>query len=459
MPCLIVGNTRTDEMVGDLATMSPFERELGAISALRLLWYAQAGDVVVLPVLPQPEFLAYLTAQTGVDPDSLVLLAPPPGELGTGLLSPDRTADPGFRERLLTAVRQQSVTDVLVVYKDLPIVQLIESVGLRLPGHAFSAQGGDAILNSKAGFRAVAAGSGAPIAPGLTTTRPAEAIELVTRLLAAGDSVIVKQEFCCNGFGNEILSPTDGVRMTGALTVVVLSDPAAVANYFAQRWDWLTLGGRHQAVIEQYFTDCDTVYGEYLIDEDGPHLLGVGELRMAPVPVSDIVPAPALPADARTVLVDAGIRMGRAVHGIGYRGSFSTDAVLTPSGEIFLTETNARMSGSTYLYVVMRDRVLDPAHRSSRVIWNAYDWVVPSFAEAVHKLAETGLAFARDTGTGVILTTDQLPEGTVGCCVFAENMQQAEAIQRQLTTLFGTAPITGYPMPDDRTEELQAHGA
>ncbi len=457
MPRLIIANNRTAQMVGELAELPPIEREIAGCSALRLLWHARSGDVVVVPRLPRPELLAYVCDLTGTDLDSLVVLAPPEGELGGDLLTADRTGDAGFRERLAAAVRQQSITEVLIFCKDVASVRLVDSVGLTVPGRAFSAQGGDAILNSKAGFRAIAAGAGAPIAEGLATTRSAEAVDLVTELLAAGHSAILKQEFCCGGTGNEILTPTAGVRTAGALSAVVLSNPAEVADYFDQRWDWLTAGGRHQLVIERYFPDCDTVYGEYLIDEDGPLLVGLGEILMSPIPVGEIVPPQALFPAARTVLIEAGTRIADAVHAIGFRGYFSTDAVLTPAGEIFITETNARMSGSTHLNVVFRSRVLEPAHRDSRVLLEMHDWPVPSFATAVQRLDEAGLTFRRDTGTGVLLTTDLMPDGTVTYCVVAEDLPTARTIEAELATLFGEAtPGAGDAATADRGSALQA---
>src|SRR4051794_31442497 len=99
MPSLIVGNSRTEEMVGALAALTPAARQAGGCSALRLLWFAEAGDVLVLPYQPSAEYLSYVTGVTGVDPASLALLTPPPGELGTDLLTPDRLADSGFREQ------------------------------------------------------------------------------------------------------------------------------------------------------------------------------------------------------------------------------------------------------------------------------------------------------------------------------------------------------------------------
>jgi hypothetical protein len=448
---LIIGNSRTEEMVGDLAAFTPLERQWGGCSALRLLWFAQPGDVVVLPYPPRREYLEYLTTLTGTDPESLVVLCPPPGVFGTDLLTPDRTADPGFREQLRAAVKDRGVDRVLAVFKDVPVTRLAAAVGLTVPGHAFSAQGGDAFINSKAVFRAVAAGAGAPIVEGLATTQLTEARDMVAELLAAGHSAIVKREFSAGGAGNEILSPVAGVRAAGALTAVVLADATAVTDYFARRWDWLTAGGQHRLVVERYLADCDTVYGEYLIDEDGAELSGIGEILMEPGPIGEIVPAQALNPAGQAALVDAGMRVCRVLHLMGYRGYLSTDAVLTPGGEIFLTETNGRMSGSTHLHVVIHRRLLDTVHRGRRVALELHDWPVPSFAAAAERLSAAGLAFDRSTGSGVVLTSDLMPDGTLTYCVVAEDIDSARAVQREIAALAGA----GEPVPGSAPQSTE----
>ena len=182
MKTLIIGNSRTEEMVGQLATLTHEERRSGGSAAMRLLAFATAGDVVVLPYPPAADYFDYLTALTGVDPDTLLVLCPPPGVLGAELLTADRMADQGFREQVRTAVRERGIDRLMAVYKDVSLTQFATAGGLRVPGHSFSAQGGDALINSKAGFRAIAAGTATPIAPGLTTTQRFEAQAMVDQL-------------------------------------------------------------------------------------------------------------------------------------------------------------------------------------------------------------------------------------------------------------------------------------
>src|SRR3954469_25602523 len=101
---LIIANTRTEEMNGDLSRLSGAERTGGAWGAQAMLWFATDGDVVVLPWLPPPALLAYVTGLTRTDPRSLTLLAPSPGDLGEDLLTPDRMADAELRAELRKAL-------------------------------------------------------------------------------------------------------------------------------------------------------------------------------------------------------------------------------------------------------------------------------------------------------------------------------------------------------------------
>lgn len=442
MAKMIVGNSRTEEMVGELAELAPDEGAAGGCVAQRMLWFARDGDVLVLPRLPRPEYLGYVTGLTGVDPASLALFAPPDGILGADLLTPERLADVGFRDLVREALRSRVIDRVLAVFNDVSTVDFVDAVGLRSasPGWAFSAQGGNALVNSKAVFRAVAAGADVPIAPGRVVSRPGEIEAALTGILTSGQSVILKQEFQSGGMGNEVLSVSGGVRLAGAPRLVVLPEVAAVTEYVARRWAELTLGGRHRLVIERYLAGCDTVYAEYLVGEDGEELQGTGELLMEPVVVGEIIPAQALTDEAADTLVAAGRKLCGAFRAMGYRGYLSTDAVLTPAGEVVFTETNGRLSGSTHLHAVVRSRLVPEPYRGRRVLLERGGWSVPSFTSAVERLDEAGLGFDPRTGTGVVLTSDLMPDCTVTPCVVAEDAESARTVERRVTALFTASP-------------------
>ncbi|WP_422752066.1 peptide ligase PGM1-related protein [Micromonospora sp. WMMD708] len=443
MTTLIIGNSRTREMVGELTALTRDQLRAGGCAAQRLLWYARDGDVLVLPFAPPADYLTYVTQLTGTDASSLSVVIPPPGSLGTHILTPDRLADPRLLHDLRRALRHRPPTEIVAVYKDLAVTRLARALAAEtaLPGYPFSAQGGDALVNSKAGFRALAAGAGVPIAPGTVVNRHEEALQAITDLFDQGHSVMVKLEYNGGGFGNEILSRTEGVAPVGAPRVVVLPDRPALLSYVQQRWEWLTAAGAHRFVVEQFVPGCATVYAEYLVTDKPAELIGVGELLMEPVAVGTVSPAQILDAQQRAELLDGAERLVESLRVLGYRGVVSADAILTPQGRVLFTETNCRLTGTTHLHLVLDGRVVDPDPRRERVLLERDGWAVPSFTAAVGRLAATGLAWDPGSRTGIVVTSDDVEgDGTVVCCAVAPDLPAARELHRRLGELFADRP-------------------
>ncbi|MDX6353921.1 MAG: hypothetical protein QOF98_824 [Streptomyces sp.] len=449
MRTLLIGNSRTEEMVGDLAALSPQSREAAGYGAHRMLWWAKEGDILVLPTAPDDAFADYVAGLTGTPRGSLTVLTPAPGRLGDGLLTPDRLTDPSLCGALRKALARTSSGDpaelrILPVYADTAVAGLARrlSAEAALPGHAFHAQGGSALVNSKAAFRAVAAGAGVPTAPGTVVSDPGQAARAIDNLLGEGHSAILKQEFSGGGLGNEILAPAPGVEPAGAPRVLVLSGSAAVDAYVAERWPWLTGGGRHRLVVERYYPGAVPVYAEFDVADHAVELVGTGEMLMDPVVVGEIVPALAtLPADVVAELITVGRRLCEAYRALGYRGTISADAYRTAEGEIRFSEANGRITGSTHLHTVMGARLVGPALRPRRVFLGG-ECPAPSFPVALAAVAAAGLGFDRATGTGVVLVNHFGPAaGSVMYCVIAENVAGARDRQRALTPLLAKAPV------------------
>ncbi|MGW2873944.1 preATP grasp domain-containing protein [Kitasatospora sp. NPDC001225] len=439
MTTLCIANNRTEEMVGDLAGTPPAELRFAGCGAQRMLWWAEDGDVLVLPCGPDPEYLAYVTGLTGVRADSLAFVVPPPGAHGDQVLTADRLADPGFRAELRRALDGRAVDEVLAVSPNGAVAELADALGIAhaMPGRTFAAQGGNALVNSKAGFRALAAGAGVPIPPGRVAGSPAEVEAAIEDLLARGHSVMVKVEYQAGGLGNEILARDEKVEPVGAERVVPLPDRAAVAAYVAERWTWLTGGRGQRVVVERYFADSAPLYAEFVIGDTGAVLSGCGEMVMRPVVVGEITPPVTPDAGARDELVREAARLCEALRVIGYRGTVSADAVLTPEGEIYFHETNARLTGSSHLHHAYAGRLLRPEHRGSRHLLELAGLKVPSFAEAVAAIGAAGLAFDRESGTGVLFSSDFGPaDGSVMYCAVAEGPEAARALEGALLALF-----------------------
>jgi hypothetical protein len=433
MTRVLVGNSSDEELTG------AHGRKTAAWWANRLLWFAQDGDVIVLPAAPDPVFLQYVTGLTGVDAQSLRVVVPPPGYEGSNRLTADRLADPALHATLVQAVAGRAIRRVVPLWPDVAAARLAHALGAEaaLPGYTFLAQGGGALVNSKAVFRAVAAAAGVPIPVGAVCAGPASAEVAIADLLAGGQPVIVKQEYLSGGDGNEILSPVEGITPIGAPWVIVLSGQSAVRSYVAQRWDWLTRDGQQRVVVERYHPDSTAVFAEFELTDAGIRFAGHGEMISVPVANSQIIPAVGVKPDPLADIVDGGRRLCGPLHAMGYRGMVSADAIVTPAGEVFFSEYNSRITGSAHVYAIVGERIVGPDYADARVIRERLGWRIPSAQAAIAALAARGLSYDRSSRTGVVLLTPREPSnGTAQYCIVAEHLAAATEMETELRRLF-----------------------
>ncbi|MFD8416223.1 peptide ligase PGM1-related protein [Streptomyces sp. NPDC059650] len=412
---LLIGNDWSEELEEPVGT---------GWAVQRLLWFARDGDVLVLPVPPEEEFLSYVTSLTGTRRDSIQVVVPPPGRTGTGALTADRLTDPALIAELREKTAGRPVDEVFALWPDAAVAAAADALGCpgALQGHAFLTQSGGLLGSSKAVFRALAAGVGAPLPDGAVCADPRRAEEHIVRLLDGGSPVILKQDFGSGSDGNEILSRTGDVELRGARGIRRLADRPAVSAYLAERWDWLTAGGRDRVVVERYHPGSRAYFAEFWISDAGIRLGGHGEMQYCPLPNAQVMPAPDLTGGQLDSLVDGGHRISAGLRAVGYRGILSADAVVTPQGEVLFTEYNGRATGSTHIYEIVGKRVVGPGFGTDRIllerVWPKH-WEVPSFSAALTRLRESGHAYDPDTRRGAIILAAYHPgrKGVMLCFV------------------------------------------
>ncbi|WP_331970140.1 peptide ligase PGM1-related protein [Actinophytocola sp.] len=413
--------------------------------AQRLLWFAQDGDVLVLPVAPDEAFAEHVTELTGTDMSTLRVVVPPPGKGSIGQLSRDRLRDPGFLEALRAATADKEIDLVSALWPDSRIVELAGVLGLEsaVPGSGFLSQSGDALANSKAFFRTLAAGVGVPIADGAVCLTRDVARDTMCRLLGAGHPVILKHEFFSGGWGNDIVSLTVDFQPIGATRMTVLAGLSGVETFLAERWGYLTDDGRHSLVVERYHPDSTAAFAEFSISDDGVALGGTGMLYSLPY-VASVLPASGI-SRAELDAVIAGARLlCEAMRAIGYRGILGPDAIVTPDGEILFTEHNGRATGSTHMYGVIGKKVIGPGFGKDRVIVDrqpTVPWSVASFREAADRLRGSDIAFDPATRRGVMLVQPfNVMTGSIPYVVVDDSVEVAIKTERLLGELFDFAP-------------------
>ncbi|MEU9170257.1 peptide ligase PGM1-related protein [Streptomyces sp. NPDC048420] len=442
MPKLIVSNQRTDEMIGDLGTLPPEYRRYVAGQAQRMIWLADPGDVFVLPVELDEEFLSYVARLKGIDRASWTVVVPPVGRLGEDVLSRDRLEDPEFVDRLRIAVREHDVRTVLPFHFDRVSVRLARTLGLdaHTPGFPFAAQSGTALLNSKAAFRALAVGHGIPVPYGTVTDDRSEAEEFLWQALDDGQPVIVKQDFHVGGIGNEIVSPVPGIRPIGATGTELITDRAALTDHLDRRWAHYTGPHRGRVVLEHYTPESPAIYSELLVTDDAVRLVGHGEMRMKPVINGLIVPAPSQRLAAFASFLDDSRRLSETLHRIGYRGSLSVDAIVTPDERILVNEINGRVVGSAHIHRIGEELVGEDYARE-RVLIEKRRVAFPDFRTTLDKLVGAGLAYdpARRTGVVVTVHDNGRTGGFGGSCLIAEDETAVRRLEQEVDALFGDA--------------------
>ncbi|MPY57501.1 preATP grasp domain-containing protein [Streptomyces spongiae] len=440
MPTLIVSNQRTEEMVGDLELLDPDYRRYVGNQAQRMAWCLREGDILVLPMPADEEFLRYVADSLGIERDSVRVIVPPAGRVGEGLLSRDRLTDEGFLAELREAVAAQGTDRVLPFHFDSTVAELTRMLGLDrvTPGFGFLDQSGGRLLNSKSTFRALAGGVHAPVPEGgvFSAREEAEAF-LWEGLLSQGHPAILKQDFHVAGFGNEIVSPVPGVDPLGARRTVVTEDREELVKYLTDRWDWLTDGGRNRVVIERYVPESVPIYAEVRVEEHGVEFTGHGEMRMKPVLNGLIVPAPSAELPAFPGFLDAVRLLCEPIHAVGYRGIVSVDAIVTPDQDILINEFNCRTGGSTHIHRI-GERVVGADYFEERVLVELRRCTFPPFATAVEALRTHGLAYDPATRTGVLVTVDDgSPTGGFGeYVVVAEDADGVRELELAVGELF-----------------------
>ncbi len=405
-----------------------------ALWAMLILWHMKDDDIVVLPQKPDHGHLEYVAKLTGTRLESLRIIVAPPGMALS--LSADRITNKELLKSIKDSLGGRSLQAVVPIALDGAVAHLAHSLGVKnsLPGADFAFQGGGILANSKAIFRAIAAGASVPTPPGFVLSDMQQAeIALCEMLLVQGVPVIVKKDFAQGCRGNEVLSPTEGTLQNGARRAFVLPDIDSIRTYLSENWLWLTNNGRNSFVVERYFPGSIAIFAEFNLSDQGVNFSGLGEMLAVPVADAEVIPPIGLSPHAIALIVDGGRRLSEAMHKIGYRGNLSADAIVSADGKVFFSEYNGRITGSTHIYSAIGERIVGKNWVQSRILVERRGWIAPSFEGAVRMLNDSGLAYNHETKTGFILSGTFIKTlRVISYTVIAKNLEEAVFLEKKL---------------------------
>jgi hypothetical protein len=384
-------------LVNDLMVAVPAPRHARSLSAVspRKIWLARKGDVIITPRAIDATFKSYACALLGVDPDEVVTLSP--STEATELLA-HAVMRSGMDQTLRDLAAERPGIELLPFALDTATLQLAEVISVPLAGYC-NPPGRtlrEAVyrLNTKSGFREVARSLGLAVVPG----HSCEGIDALARsvedLLAHHDGVFIKYDRSSNGYGHIPLRAQD---IAGRDLRELLRQRTAA---FADQPEVFT--------VEAWMPFERAPSCELTICEQGAHLLYLCDQRCPNSSFSGMTTPPVdLPAASERQLLHAGEVFGRHVHRLGYRGVCDIDGGITAGGDLYVTETNFRRTGGTYLDALARRLIGDDYLRTH--VW----WADArpgggrlGFFAGLDALREAGLAFDRERREGVILTAD-----------------------------------------------------
>ncbi len=142
-----------------------------------------------------------------------------------------------------------------------------------------------------------------------------------------------------------------------------------------------------------------------------------------------------LPRRVASRITDIGYLIGEQYAEDGYRGYFDIDYIAGKKGEIFVNESNVRVTGGTHMYKAAMELAGRDFMKKAYVLCdNGY--VIPSkksFSfEKILKLMEP-ILFSRKMKEGVVIASaNLLPDGKLAYIIFGKNKKRAEKIEEEM---------------------------
>jgi len=413
MPKLIIGNNLNDHMVGDPARVDRVLRELSTMFAARLAWLLEDGDVLVAPGPLAPGMLEYVGSITGLDPETVRVITPPPSP-SPQMLSRKLLLSEPLVESVRDALAGRDDWELVAFYPEATVIELAMAVGVPVPPAAeLFAQNGADLLNSKVTFRRLSAGAGLPVPEGSVCSTLVELQSAVARHIEATGSVLLKQNSNAGCDGNLAIARDPSRPHPGARLVFPAPADTDELDALAQRlWNEMTGPMNASLVVEVYEPSRHSLFAEYRVTADKrPEYLCSGALRMeragdprggdGELWVGFVIPAPLRGAEQPHFITHA-TSYADLARTLGYQGKINIDALVRTDGGIVFNEVNGRLGGCTHIHE-LATRLLGEHYANEHVVVTRNHVPATGSEDVLQCLADTGLAFDPTTRTGLIV--------------------------------------------------------
>lgn len=425
-------NTRTRLLIANHIDGSLLRQPDQRTFVQRIFWLAREGDVIVVPAPPDQEFLDHVCKLLRIRKERLTILIAPYARYQGRLFDPLSLISSDLIGRLAPLMKECS--ELLCLWPSVQVADLAVQLRIKqaMPGAQFFSQGGDALANSKATFRAFAAACGTPIPRGTVCRTEEELALAISALLEDVDGVIVKQAHNGAGAGCTVIRKDwkFAPRTAGSIWIDDLSE---LEGSIPRLWTWASAENRFPVVVEELKIGCRTVWFEFRADDSEVTFLAAGGLEYEGgklvrehTPLLWEIPQESL----HTGLEDAK-KLSEVYHASGYRGYMSADGIVDSQGKVLFTEMNARIGGSLPIYGGIWDRVVKQSDEVDRHIvqyLTPAHWPNVGTGQVLKGLARAGAVYDAETRTGAMLGIP--PHSEIGnfllCLVTRSGSEQRE---------------------------------
>lgn len=446
MPKLLIANVNTESVLSDPSVVTYEFACSSAITAQKHAWFADPGDIVVLPEPPSPEMKRYIEAIKGWSPgEAVTFVAPQRSPSDIRLLGFDCLNDGALPSHLKDLMGSPNRWSLMPYLFDRSIASLAIRLGLetRPETEAFRLSGGHELFNDKRVFRSLAAGRGVSLARGETCSSPVQLEGAFDRLMDETGALIVKRSRQGNCLGNLVVATSKGVDGQGAADVLYISDRWPFERAAQTVWKRLGAGTDAHLVVEAYHPVSAVCYAEFEIraDSRSPVFLNWGEQRMEPVFVGFDIPGTMPPYQAAR-FVSGATTLAHLAQDLGFLGVLDIDGIVTQSGDVLFSEINGRFGGCSHVHY-LAEHLLGPGYGDRAAVLTRNKVPAPLFRDVLTFLEAERLSFSAAEGEGIVITgEDTTRTGTLSYMVLAASRGRALELEGRFTDYLRLTALT-----------------
>jgi hypothetical protein len=373
----------------------------------RIFWLAKEGDLILVSCEPDAAFLDHVCANLGIRKELLTFIRVGPDHDEGRVFDPRFLISQDLIQRLKPLT--QKCEEVICLWPSVQVADLVIHLGLEpcFAGTSFFKQGGDALANSKASFRALAAASKIPIPQGTVCRTSLELGDAITELLKVVDGVMIKQSHNGAAAGCAVIS-SDLNNVPRPAGLIWTKDLSEVEDSIPDLWHWASANDRFPVIVEELKIGYQTIWFEFESKEAGvlPRANGSLEYEKGKLLREHTPLMATIDEDVLELAQKDAYKLAKIYHAIGYRGILSADGLINDQGTYVFTEMNARIGGSLPIYGGVWERVVKQSHEIDRYIvqyLSPADWPNLKTNLLLEKLDAAGLLYDPVTRTGAVL--------------------------------------------------------